>query len=170
MAIINSLTAPKQANFLPPPPPFDKMPSQLHLDDGVNSSNLCNHTHSHTPNAVHPAWRHTATLVEIGTVWDWQTPAAVNATSQARLAGVIDPALRALLEPQLLCAVPPYANIGNYARPGFVRNMYGPNVSRLRRVKHAWDPHDLFNAPYNVGGDALAPDDDSRFCQLQGGQ
>jgi hypothetical protein len=111
-------------------------------------------------NAVHPPWRSAGALALLFAPWDWRAPASVTAAQLARLNGVVEPAARALL-PQ----APPYLNEANYAAPDVVAASFGPNLSRLRKVKAAYDATDLLYAPYGVRSEAWEPDVDGRLCR-----
>jgi hypothetical protein len=85
---------------------------------------------------------------------------ALLAARQTRLTSVVDPALVALVPDSA-----PFLNEANYAMPDLLRQSYGPNLERLRRIKERFDPDDLFWAATAVGHDAWEADADGRLCR-----
>ncbi len=112
-------------------------------------------------NSVHPAWRTAVALVNIGALWDESAAApAVLAARQRRLTDVVDPAFVALVPNSA-----PYQNEANFAMRDLVRQAFGPNFDRLRRVKERYDADDLFWAAAAVGHEAWTPDPAGRLCR-----
>ncbi len=119
-------------------------------------------------NTVHPAWRLALALASVYTPWDWRQPlhnttaGSARHTTTALLEDVIDPQLTALL-PQSA----PYLNEAHYAHPDLVHQLFEPNLLWLRVIKRAYDPDDVFYAPFGVGSDALTQVDSGQLCRLK---
>jgi hypothetical protein len=116
-------------------------------------------------NSVHPAWRSASVLVLVGAPATNRNLPNTSATSTAaarleRLTNVVGPPLRALASDGA-----PYLNEANFAELDLVRQTYGPQLARLRRVKQKYDPDDVFYAFAGVGSDAWASDAMGRLCR-----
>ncbi len=114
-------------------------------------------------NAVQPAWRTASALALIAAPWDRRPTAegrSVNTARLERYAKVIDPALRALASESA-----PFPNEANHAMPDLERQLFGPNLERLRRIKKKWDPENVYYSRAGVGSDAWTPDAEGRLCR-----
>ncbi|MCJ1270926.1 hypothetical protein MMC22_010823 [Lobaria immixta] len=112
-------------------------------------------------NAVLPAWRNTLLDVVVVTPWSFTTPLSDMFALQRRMTEVYIPTLAALT-PGGGC----YLNEGDFLEPDWQNVFYGANYKRLREIKKAFDPEDVFYAPTAVGSDEWVVADGGRLCRV----
>lgn len=112
-------------------------------------------------NAVLPAWRETLLDVVVVTPWSFTAPLSDMVALQRRMTEVYIPTLAALT-PGGGC----YLNEGDFLEPDWQNVFYGANYKRLREIKKAFDPEDVFYAPTAVGSDEWAVADGGRLCRV----
>ncbi|PHH68281.1 hypothetical protein CDD82_680 [Ophiocordyceps australis] len=115
---------------------------------------------SASSNAVLPAWRDTNVHVLSLAHWDFDAPLSSNLARNDYINQVTVPALTALAPESGA-----YLNEGNIAQKHWQKEFYGANYDRLRRIKHMYDPKDVFFADTAVGSEAWTRDGHGRLCR-----
>jgi hypothetical protein len=113
------------------------------------------------PNAVLPAWRDAALLVNGLISWD-ASAAGWDAMRAKMRRGTEE------WGPQLDAAVPGsgnYANEGDAFRPDWQEAFFGANYPRLLAVKTKWDPEGVLYGRNNVGSEMWHVGEDGRMCR-----
>ena len=111
-------------------------------------------------NAVLPAWRDTILQLLAFAPWDFHGTRDANLAADDYLIDVTVPALTALAPNGGA-----YLNEANFQQADWQQSFYGANYARLRSIKKAYDPQDLFFANTAVGSEAWVPDGDGRLCR-----
>ena len=109
-------------------------------------------------NAVLPAWRDSILQLLAFAPWDSNGTRDANLAADEYLLDVTVPALTALAPDGGA-----YLNEANFQQADWQQSFYGANYDRLRSIKKAYDPQDLFFANTAVGSEAWVPDGDGRL-------
>ncbi|KAI0291237.1 FAD-binding domain-containing protein [Multifurca ochricompacta] len=91
--------------------------------------------------AVHPAWRTAKTHVIATARWGNTVSAADVRALRKNFTATVRPVLSELAGG---ASSGSYSNEGDVLEPDFSVTFYGPNYSRLERIKAVYDPNDLF--------------------------
>ncbi|KAI9842021.1 MAG: hypothetical protein M1837_007517 [Sclerophora amabilis] len=111
-------------------------------------------------NSVLPAWRSSVAQCITPGPWDWTLPWEEMLAREDELTNEIAPAFEALTP-----GSGTYMNEGNYRQANWQEEFYGINYDRLRSIKKAVDPNDLFYGITNVGSEAWTANADGRLCR-----
>ncbi|KAI4126029.1 MAG: hypothetical protein LQ338_003968 [Usnochroma carphineum] len=111
--------------------------------------------------AVLPAWRDALITLIAASAWDYTAPLPQNTAHEQQITGIIDPSLQRVTGPDSGV----YMNEGDFQQPGFRKQFYGPNYSKLRQIKKEYDPQDLFYVTAGVGSEAWRVAEDGRLCR-----
>ncbi|KAI4952616.1 hypothetical protein J4E91_003088 [Alternaria rosae] len=112
------------------------------------------------PNAVAPQWREANMNVLAQLQWQYNQPWDFNLAQIDEINNVIVPKLEAVTP-----GAGSYLNEANFANPTWKEDFYGRNYNKLRKIKKAYDPDDLFYGPTIVGSDAWNVASDGRLCR-----
>jgi len=97
--------------------------------------------------AIIPAWRAAKTLVITLQFWNDSLSVADVLSLRRNFTATVQPVLSELAGG---ASSGSYSNEGDVLEPNFSVTFYGPNYSRLERIKAAYDPNDLFIVPVGV--------------------
>jgi hypothetical protein len=112
------------------------------------------------PNAVTPQWRDSVMSILAQTQWEYTKPLSTNVDQLNILNDIVVPRLT-----DVTPGAGAYLNEGNFALKTWKQDFYGVNYDRLRAIKKAYDPDDLFYGPTVVGSDAWLVAGDGRLCR-----
>ena len=112
-------------------------------------------------NAVQQGLQDAYIVLILSVFWDWEQPWSDAALLQDDLWNVV--------MPPLVDATPgaggAYINEANWQQPDWQTTFYGANYERLRAVKAAYDPADVFYGLISVGSEAWEADSEGRLCK-----
>jgi hypothetical protein len=111
-------------------------------------------------NAVLPAWRDSILQLLAFAPWDFNGTRNANLAANEYLLDVMVPALTALAPDGGA-----YLNEANFQQVDWQQSFYGANYAKLRSIKKAHDPQDLFFANTAVGSESWVSDGDGRLCR-----
>ncbi|KAH9957276.1 hypothetical protein BGW80DRAFT_216211 [Lactifluus volemus] len=97
--------------------------------------------------AIIPAWRSAKTHIIATQSWNDTLSAADVQALRKNFTASVEPVLSGLAGG---ASSGSYSNEGDVLEPNFQITFYGPNYSRLERIKSLYDPNDLFIVPTGV--------------------
>ncbi|OMP84290.1 putative FAD-linked oxidoreductase yvdP, partial [Diplodia seriata] len=112
-------------------------------------------------NAVHPGWRDALLSAIVQGAWNQTAAWESNVAAEAKLTDELMPLLESITP-----GAGAYMNEADVDNPGWREDYFGPNCDRLRSIKAAWDPDDLFYAKTAVGSDEWTVDEEERLCKV----
>ncbi|KAL1639124.1 hypothetical protein SLS58_008211 [Diplodia intermedia] len=112
-------------------------------------------------NAVHPGWRDALLSAIVQGAWNQTAAWGTNVAAEAKLTGELVPRLASVAP-----GAGAYMNEADVDDAGWREDYFGGNYDRLRGIKAAWDPDDLFYAKTAVGSDEWTVDEEGRLCKV----
>lgn len=111
-------------------------------------------------NAAQPAFSDAFLSMIVGAAWSWTRSWHETAQLQDDLIHEVMPALEGATP-----GADAYVNEANWQQQNWQQVFYGSNYDRLRAIKTAHDPHDLFYGLTSVGSEVWTADADGRLCR-----
>ncbi|KAI1083473.1 FAD-binding domain-containing protein [Whalleya microplaca] len=111
-------------------------------------------------NAVSPNFDDAFLSMIVGASWDWSRNWDDAAILQDELSNRVMPTLEAATP-----GTGAYLNEASWQQSNWQSTFYGSNYDRLRQIKTANDPDNIFYAFTGVGSEAWSPDGNGRLCK-----